>query len=306
MAKPWTSEDTRATSLAQCKVIVENAEKQSGKSCEQFTKEEWLSYVFDQISMSRMAFFWMRAYLYEHLQDEEAIKLVKKIDYADLNHTQVLADEYFASYDDLMDYAQAGVAKTAKERSSDIRVYDTTLAALTLAWLGFPIADAVNVEKNDLHPQLPKIKTTAGKYVTIPKRAYDLLYSYSQAYGVHDRKNAVKITPYKETVFLLRTTRSSQLNPVAIRAGITRYVETAQKHVTYDSTYWSGIFSRTHEYELKYGEILFPDRLNEPERNAFVAKLKVLLGEHFSSVDADLYARFNQYKAYKRAFFPDG
>ena len=306
MTKTWTSENARTVSLAQCKVIVENAEHKAGKPCESFSREEWISLVFDRMGISRMSFFWMRAYLFEHLQDDKAKELVKRIDYADLNHTQVFEEEYFATYDDMMDYAQAGVAKTALKRSADVRVYDTTLAALTLAWLGFTIAEATNVQKDDLHPLLAKKKLPSGKYVPIPKRAYQLLSDYAQAVGVYERKNAVNVKPYKDTAYLLRTTRSEQLNPVAIRAGITRYIETAEKHITYDSTYWSGVFCRTHEYEQKYGELALPNRKNEPERNAFVAKLKVLLGEHFTSVDADLYARFNQYQAYKRAFYPNG
>lgn len=247
----------------------------------------------------------MRAYLFELFKENnEQKEVIAHIDYASIDHTHVYNQEFFGNFDDMMDYVEAGVAQTAAERQADIRVFDTTVAALVLAFCGLLIQDACHVKKSDLHPTLPKLRDATGKYIAIPDRAYRCLTDYCHADGMYTRKDMTAWQPYVGSAYLLRTNRSMQLNPVAIRAGITRYIPLEGKHVTYDSTYWSGVFYRVYCYERKHGVIVQPSRNNKPDRDAFVAKLKALMGARVS-VEADLYARFRQYSAYKRFFYPD-
>ena len=216
--------------------------------------------------------------------------------------TDVLETEYFDCLSALYGYVIDGVHHTAKERHADPRVFDTTIAAVTLAWIGFCIHDACHVLKDDLHTAHPLVRFQGGEYRPVQQRAWEFLCEYRDSVEFYTRRDMTALQPYVQSVYLLRTNRSMQLNPTAIRAAICRNIPQKEKHVTYDSVYWSGVFFRAFVFERERGDIKYPKRGDATERKNFVEITRALLGEHDTEKEYDLYSRYRQFCAYKRHF----
>lgn len=288
------------------KRIVKQAEETAGKPCIEFSKEDFLSLIFDNAYISHAFFITLRRYLFDVLpKDSQAYQNVMNITYTSLNHTAVYQSEFFACYDDMIDYAASSVQKTADMRNSDVHVFDTTLAALSLAWCGIPIADSISLQKSALHEEKPQLLVRANVWQDIPERAHQFLLAYIQADGFFTRSDFRAWRPYVPSAFILRTDRSMQLNPTAIRVAITRNIPVGEKRITYDSIYWSGIFSRAHAYELQHGRIDDPSRKSQEDRKIYIQLLTKLFGESKHMYEWELFSRLKQYRAYQRFFFPD-
>lgn len=286
--------------------IVKTAEEEAGKPCSEFSKEEFLSLIFDRAYISYSFYCALRQHLFALLpKASAAYQIVHSIVYTSLNHTSVYQREFFASYQDMMNYAQNGVKETARNRSGDVRVFDTTLAALILAWCGIQITDSISVKKSDVCKDRPQILLPSGEWMNIPKNAHKFLLSYIETDGFYTCSHDRVWQQYIPSVFLLRTNRSIQLNPTAIRVAISRNIPVKEKLVTYDSVYWSGVFCRVHAYEQKHGKIVEPARRFGEERDAYIDLLLRLFGERDQARVMQLFTRVRQYRAYQRFFYPD-
>lgn len=307
--REWTSKDTRELGMRLSREVVEAAEQELGKSREDFTRDEWISFVFDRVRSSTSAYTLLRAYLFESLKTEEARAAVSTIAFSEVNHTAVLLSEYFATYNDLMDYVEDGVKQTAKERKADIHSFDITLVTVTLAWFGLTCEEARNVRKSDFLTRVHILKVGDKRTIRLPDRAYTYIKDFIELPGFkvnNGNRQTLNIIPLVDSPYLLRTQRSSQISMLSLKANITRHIKETTKRVTYDSVYWSGVFSRAYEYECKHGRVLPPsNRQNAPERDAWIAKIRTLMGDRFTPKDGSMILRYQQYQSYRRVFHPD-
>lgn len=292
------------TTDAAIRRIIQNAEESAKKPIASFTKEEFLSLVFSRAELSATFFVNVRSYLCGLLpKDSPAYQAVSDIDYAALDHVDVFQKEFFPSYDAMLDEAISGVKKTSAVHQSDVHIYDVSLAALTLAWCGIPIYESVNIQKTMLNEQHPLLKTLSGQEIVIPDRAHEFLLSYILSDGYYINLAAKRWSNYVPSAYILRTHRSTQLNVTAIRVGISRNISPIKKRLTYDSVYWSGVFERMHQYEITHGRIKEPTHIIQ-DRTAYIELLTSLFGEKKHSAEWQLFARYKQYRAYQRFFFP--
>lgn len=282
--------------------VVEKAVEDAGKPLSEFTKENFIDLLFNKVGMSVSSFSNLKRTIIDVSKGDDNVKRVLAgVKYINVTHTDTYGSSYFKSYHDMMKYAKQAVQKTASERDSDVHIYDVTLASLTLAWYGILIDDCVNVKKNDVL-ETSELVLPSGDKIKICKEAYVFLTEYINSEGYFAFHGMERWKPYQPSTYLLRTDKSMQCTTQTIRSGISRYLSSPEKKVTYDSVYWSGVFSRIREYEEKNGRIYLPNQLNTEDRTAFMELMMTFVKDKVNS-EYDVYSRYKLYKAYRKFFY---
>lgn len=282
--------------------LVKEAEGSLGKPIREFTRKEYLDLLFDKVGVSISSYTALKKTIITMSDnDETVISTVNSIKYANVAHKDAYGSSYFKSYHDMMKVAREAAQKTSIERDCDVRIFDVTLATVTLAWYGVKINDCVTIRKRDVLSTSELVLPTGGT-VALCKEAYVFLTDYINAEGYFSFRGMERWMPYQPSAFILRTGKSMQCSVQTIRTGISRYLQSEEKKITYDSVYWSGVFSRIHDYEKRHGRIYVPNPLNQEDRAEFMSLMSTLIGDRVNG-DYDIYAKFKLYKAYRKFFY---
>lgn len=201
---------------------------------------------------------------------------------------------------DIQMYVDLACAK----QSTCPRNYDTTKAALYLAWYGFTCKDAINLCTSDLNVEMNSIllrRTNA--VVTVAPFVMDFLKEYSDSMFFIDSFTGGQYV-YGKGEYLLRSKYTPKLSVGSVFAMIQK-LQTAigdpQYKIGYALCMESGVFNRVYGYEVKHGK--FPESKKGVHHSPKQLELYYKLFEEGVMTKERLCARLKDYDTYKKAFY---
>lgn len=224
--------------------------------------------------------------------EKEYVDNLYAIRYNAINANHVYDSKYFKDFESL----QSAIESTlwAAEKVDD-SVFALQISAIYFAWLGLRLEDALQVKKDDIKDDCVKFR---DRTIVPNSTIMAYLCDYRDAVDYESQAKGVIRLKYTASEWLFRTARSTHVDvPKVMRIFIRNFGLAGNEEANifnYDKVYWSGIFSRAHEYEQENGEI----------EAGNIPLLKELFNEKYPSVSV-AHKRLHEYQGFKQHFFSD-
>lgn len=177
----------------------------------------------------------------------------------------------------------------------DDSVFALQISAIYFAWLGLRLEDALQVKKDDIKDDCVKFR---DRTIVPNSTIMAYLCDYRDAVDYESQAKGVIRLKYTASEWLFRTARSTHVDvPKVMRIFIRNFGLAGNEEANifnYDKVYWSGIFSRAHEYEQENGGI----------EAGNIPLLEELFNEKYPSVSV-AHKRLHEYQGFKQHFFSD-
>lgn len=223
---------------------------------------------------------------------KEYVDNLYAVRYNVINANHVYDSKYFKDFESL----QSAIESTlwAAEKVDD-SVFALQISAIYFAWLGLRLEDALQVKKDDIKDDCVKFR---DRTIVPNSTIMAYLCDYRDAVDYESQAKGVIRLKYTTSEWLFRTARSTHVDvPKVMRIFIRNFGLAGNEEANifnYDKVYWSGIFSRAHEYEQENGGI----------EAGNIPLLEELFNENYPSVSV-AHKRLHEYQGFKQHFFSD-
>ena len=229
---------------------------------------------------------WMRQ---REAIDQEYVDCFQRIQFEDVDSTEVLESKYFRDFRSLQDTIQQTLWSAKK---IDDGVFSMQISLIYLAWCGIPMEDALRIKKEDVTED----HILAGGRTIKPNGVIlEHILQYRDAKSYSSQARGVLILSYKPSEYLFRSPKASSIDAKHAGIALIKFGKSGNKvnPFQYEKIYWSGIFNRAYIHELGHGEIAKAD----------LTVLETLFQEKYQNPQL-AHLRLKEYQNFRNYFYP--
>lgn len=218
---------------------------------------------------------------------------LESINYRSFDTDSFFTKEYFKDFQ-MLDFC---VSRTVQEADViDPDQFDTVSIIIYLTWFLVSKEDMVTIKKSDvlLADNMIYLQSQQ-KYVVLPESVMKKISLYAKSNGYYQRAKSNIFRKYKDSEYLLRSYKSSQISPKNIPATLNVFSEKSSKYIfQYERIRKSAIFSHIVELENQGVKINLLDVNTQAQ---------LLLSTSMDKKGVDFV--FEEYKKFKQCYYPE-
>lgn len=286
--------------------VLQNIEAFLDKKVCEFETEDFLLF-FQEIRASSNTFGHAKTKAMGYItkkygNNAPAVQVLQPIQYRDVGAALQYDKKYFKNFQLLNQQVESFIDVLSDGCTG---LYDTTKAAIYLAWYGVPRNMATDILKRDVSRTENIVCLPTKEVVEVGDYAIDFFRSYcdEEYYERIGRGGAISKLQYKDSPYLIRTMRSAHLTPTQMQATLKRFstATCVENRFSYTSIYQSGVFYRMYLEERKRKGLPEVVGQRKPSKDA-IDLYEKLLCKSFPTTN-QLYLKILEYREWKKCFY---